>query len=110
MDEFIREFLVDPLVAAAESMVFKDLVDRVVGLIKRKKTEAREALNRLRDTPAQDRSPVLAALDPDLKSVLAQAATGPTVAKILSDCIENLRMRTLDYNQINVVFIRRPIY
>jgi len=103
MDDLIREFLIDPLVSATESMVFQDLVRRIVRHLKRKKPEAQDALNRLRNTPSRDLAPALAALDPDVKSALAEAASGPIVAEVLSDSIENLRMNSLDYNQIRAI-------
>jgi hypothetical protein len=103
MDELIREFLIDPLVAAAEGMVFKELVDRVTGLISRKKAEARQALNRLRGMSVEDRNTFVETLDPDVKAALAHVATGPDVASALFGAIEGLRGQNLDYNQMAAI-------
>ena len=100
MDDLIREFLIAPLASAAEAFIFTEVVNNVVALLRRKKTETREALLRVRGARAEDLPGILHAMDGDVKAALLEVANGPSVTTALDAAMTALHSRDLDVNQL----------
>ena len=97
----IKELLLIPLATALETRVFNAVVDRLVSKLHGKqREEANAALLRLRNTKPDQREQLIAALDGDLQATLVEISSNSSLAEALSDAMSNLRLGTLDLNEL----------
>lgn len=100
MDQIIFEFLIRPLISAAEGRVFNEFINAIGRRLKRKKVETIEALESFKGVNDDRAKDVLAHIDVDVKTVLMEASTPAALADTLDEVMQTLRSVELSPQQL----------
>lgn len=97
----IKELLLIPLATALETRVFNAVADRLVSKLRGKqRDEASGALQRLHQAKPDQHEQLIAGLDGDTQATLAAITSNTALVDALSDAMANLRLGTLDLNEL----------
>lgn len=100
MDQIIFDYLIHPLISAAEGRVFNECINAIGRRIKRKKSETIAALESFKGVNDDKAKDMLAKIDADVKTVLMEASTPAVLADTLNEVMQTLSSVALDLQQL----------
>jgi hypothetical protein len=100
MDQIIFDYLIHPLISAAEGRVFNEFVNAIGNRIKRKKHETVAALESFQGVNVDAAKGLLVGIDADVKTVLMEVTSPSVLAEILDKVMETLRAIELSPQQL----------